>query len=375
MNDARWEEKLVYVLLELAEVELKNNEYLKTLSTLEKIMEQIDYSTEHDIYGRVQQFYAMVYKHQNQYQQAKKAAIEALDFYQLRRDQKKLYQIRDLLGEIFFLFYKFEDAQKQWELSRDIAFAFPDKKERSLSLAKIYFKLSRMLLVQTKYKQARSYYFKALTYCKIIRDEALICRCIAGIGASYHLENRFNIALRVYEQVYEMACKRGDKVLIGRILHSYGDIATKTYKFEEAQINYERSLELSEEKGDFLTTAATLLEMGRLHMKINPELTRKFCEEAIDKLIENITADTRCKCERLMGKALYLMALYYSKFKDYERAMSNLFQAKEIFQKLGMEKEKKRANILYNSITEQINVTQSPPSSKSQVLSIKLGII
>ncbi len=373
--DTRWTENLVIVFTEIAETEIKNNEYLKALTTLKQLMEHINYSSEHDLYGKAQHLYALVYKYQGKYQQAKKAALAALDFYQKRDDNKELCQIRDLVGEIFFQFYKFKEAKGQWELVIEVILTSSDLEERKYYfLAKIHLKLARMFLIQTKYKLARTHYAKALAYCRKINDESLTYRCIIGIGKTYHLENRFDIALRVYNYIFEKVCKRGDKVLIGRLLHSYGDILTKTNKLGKAKLNYERSLELSEETGDFITSTATLLEIGRLHMKNAPELTLKFCEKAFDKLIENITAETKAKCERVMGKGFYLLAIYYCKIKDYEKTMANLIEAAEIFNKLGMEKEKKRVCILYSCINHQV-IRKETYHSKSQVLSMKLGII
>ncbi|AZR74005.1 hypothetical protein BBF96_11740 [Anoxybacter fermentans] len=366
-------ESLITVLYEQAEVEIKNNDYKRALSTLEKLMDLIKDCPEHYAYGGAKRLYAMIYKYQGKFQLALNSAKEALSFFTKRNDYMEIYRIRELMGNIFHHFCRYSEAVKEWELALEAISFFNDGMAQLRSKAKIHIKLGEVLILLSRYKEARSNYAKGLSYSQQLKDPALMGKCKMGIGVTYHRESRFKLALQLYYQAFKLIRKNNDQVLMGRLFHCLGDIFTKLGQFEKAKKKYEKSLEISEKTGDFLTSAATLREIGRLYLDFDPEKTAFFCERSLDKLIENITAETRWECERLMGKIFYLMALYHLQKNEKKEAMSNLIEAGEIFHKFDMKKEKKSAEILYQRITGQPVKTKS--YSKSRVLSVKLGLI
>lgn len=370
--DMNVRENLIMVLYEQVEAEIKRSEYLKAQSTLGQLGEYLKEESEHPAYGGVKRLYAAIYKYQGKYYPALNAASEALNFYKKRSDHKEILKVRELKGDIYFHFCYNAEAVTEWEEALEIASLLPDDEGKSVSKARIHHKLGEVHLLLAQYQHARSNYVKSLFYCKTLNDEELVRKCQAGLGSTYHLESRFKLALQIYYRTIKLARKAQDQMLIGRLLHSIGDIFTKLGEFERAKKIYLESLEISEANRDFLTSAATLRELGRVYLKDAPEKTPTFCEKSLDKLIENITVETKGDCERLMGKTFYLMALYHYNLKDNQRAMNSLVEAGEIFQRYNMLKEQKRAEILYREIASRQDVEKTIPTN--DILWHKLGI-
>lgn len=373
MND-NVRENLILVLYEQAEVEIKRNDYFKALSTLTELMELIKDRPEHMAHGGVKRLNAMIYKYQGKFYPALNSATEALHFYECYGERREMFRVRDLKGDIFFHFCKYPEAIAEWEAALELAVHLQDEKERILWKARTNYKLGDAYVVLAQYKRARSCYVKSLSYSRAIQETKLALYGQAGLGSTYHLENQFEMALQIYYRTLKLARKEGDQVLLGRLLHSIGDIFTKLGEFSRARKIYQGSLDISERNRDFLTSAATLRELGRLHLKDEPEMTVSLCEQSLDKLIENITLETRGQCERLMGKAFYLMALYHYNQKEQKEAMDSLVEAGEIFQRYNMMKERKRAEILYQELVGR-PITPTPTAVSPKPLTAKLGIV
>ncbi len=371
-------EKSLQVLYEQVEIEIKDGDYQQALFALDNAMEFLgNRPDEHQIYGKIKILYAEVNRCLGKFYSAIKCVNEALDFYRLRQEYKEVFRTREIMGDIFFQYGKYVEAVEEWETALQLLSLFNDDSEIIRAKAHICIKLGEVLNFLSDYKRARSNYFRGLNFSRSVNDQILIGRFQLGIGSTYHLENRFQIALKVYYQALKLAKQNNDKFLIGRLLHSFGDIFTKTGQVKKAKKNYEKSLEITEKVRDFATSASNLRELGRLNMKTDSDKTLYYYERSFDKLIENISTDTRGECERLMGKNFYLMALYYFKLKEYKLGMKSLVEAGEIFHKYSMEKEKKRAHILHNQITHRRTNSQSSnqsPFPQAEVLSVKLGI-
>ena len=363
---------LIMVLYEQAEAEIKNNEYLKAQATLGQLTEYLAGQIGHYALGGIKRLYAVIYKYQGKFYPALNAATDALNFFKERGDNQEILKLRDLKGDIYFHFLKNPEAALEWEAALEVASLLTDERAKHIAKARIHHKLGEVYLQRAEYKLARSNYVKSLFFCKGLDDEDLIRKCQAGLGSTYHLEGRFKLALQIYYRTLKLARKGNDRLLIGRLLHSIGDIFTKLGEFERAKKIYQESLEISEANQDFLTSAATLRELGRVYLKDSPEQTPTFCEKSLDKLIENITVETRGECERLMGKTFYLMALYHHSKHEKENAMTSLVEAGEIFQRYNMTKEQKRAETLYRELADRQENEHSKNSA--YILLSKLGI-
>lgn len=372
MND-KVRENLIQVLYEQAEVEIKNNDYSKALYTLGQLTDFAKDRPSHLVQGGVKRLYAMVYKYQGKYYPALHTADEGLTFFAEKQEQWEVFRMHHLKGDIYFHFSKYEEAITEWESALSVNWCPEEDVTKAALKAKIHLKLGEVYILVAEYRLARSNYVKGLYYSRVTNDHDLIRSCQAGLGMTYHLENRFELALQIYYRTQKLARQENDELLMGRLLHSIGDIFTKMGEFDHALKVYQESLEISERKGDFLTSASTLREIGRLHLKDAPNKTVTFCEKSIDKLIENITAETRGECERLLGKAFYLMALYYTSQKQSKPAMASLVEAGEIFQRYGMTKEQKRAEVLYRELAGRPAATLS--AGKNKTLSGKLGMV
>lgn len=374
MND-NVRENLILVLYEQAEVEIKNNDHSKALSTLKELMEFIKDRPEHILHGGVKRLYALIHKYQGKYYPALNAASEASTFFEERAEYHELYKLYLLKGDIHFHFCKYDQAIPEWQQAVEMATLVTDEAERSRAVANVHLKLGEAYMLLSRYREARSHFVKSLSYARQVADIDMIRYCQAGLGSTFHLENRFELALRIYYRTIKLARREHDQVLLGRLLHSIADIFSKKGDFTRARKIYQESLKLSEKCEDFLTSAATLREIGRLHLKDSPEQTVTFCEKSLDKLIENITVETRGECERLMGKAFYLMALYHWNQKESKLAMNNLVEAGEIFQRYNMAKERKRAEILYQELAGKPVPMTQPHAVKPKTLSMKLGVV
>lgn len=365
-------DNLIQVLYEQAEVEIKNLDYYEAQTSLAQVLNSIKNQPEHHLFGKAKKLSAELNRYMGKFQSALNAAEEALEFFIRRQDYQEIFCIRELMGDIYYQFCKLKEALQQWNLALEVTYINFKKENFSDFKARIYMKLGELLFNISQTKQARSNYIKGLTYSWSEKDLLLMGRFHAGIGATFHQENQFNLALHIYYRALKYARKNQDKFLIGRLLHNFGDIFTKTGKIRRAKINYEKSLEITEGNGDFLISAASLRELGRLYLKVNLEKTLSFVERSCDILIENISAETRCQCERMLGKNFYTMALYYFKLHEREMAMKYLVEAGEIFHKFDMKKEKKRSEILYRQISG-FDV-KAKPFPKPQPLMVKLGI-
>lgn len=366
-------DNLIKALYEQVEVEITNNDYQEALVTLEMLISYVEDRPEKKyLYGRIKYCYAEINRYLGKFYPAVRAGREALEFYRCHEEYDKVFQTKALLGSIFFQYCQYSQAVSEWESALKLLNSFTDQPEISQRKAQIYMKLGEVFNILADYKKARANYLKGLFISRLINDQILIGRFQMGIGSTCHLENRFPLALQIYYRSLKQARYNNDKFLMGRLFHSFGDIFTKTGQLGKAQLNYENSLQLSEKVKDFTSTVSTLRELGRLYLKIDLKQTINYYERSFDKLIENITAETRGQCETLMGKNFYLMALYYFKIKDWGKAKKNLLEAGGIFDKYQMEKEKRRFQILYQQIKDKI-VTKHTFSHK-QILSNKLGI-
>lgn len=367
-------DNLIKALYEQVEVEIKNNDYQDALVTLEMLLNYLgDYPEKNYLYGRIKYCYAEINRYLGKFYPAVRASREALEFYRQHEDYLQVFQTKALLGSIFFQYCQYREAVAEWENAVKVLNRLTDQPEICKRKAHIFMRLGEVFIILADYKKARWSYVKGLSMGRLIDDQILIGRFMMGIGSTYHLENKFQFAMQIYYRSLKLAKSNNDKFLLGRLLHSFGDIFTKTDQHKKAKLNYEKSLQISEKVKDFTSTVSNLRELGRLYLKIDPMQTIYYYERSLDKLIENITAETRGQCESLMGKSFYLMALYYFKIQDWSQAKKSLQEAGEIFFKYQMEKEKRRFQFLYQQIDARVMSKHQFP--KNQVLSQKLGIV
>ena len=369
--DDKIKESLINALYEQAETEVSTHRYDRAIDTIDKLMGFVEEGNNY--VGRINLLLAKIYKYRGQFESAKASAIEALGFYEETNDMKQIAICRELLGDIYYQFCKYQQAIEEWNIVLEVVSPMKMEEEWKFK-GEMHVKLGKLLITLSQYDKGRWHYIKGFACAQSIDDKYLMGRCQMGIGITYHLENHLKKALRFYNRALKLVGKSGNKILLGRILHSIGDVYTKLGNLDKAKIKYKKSLEISEKTGDFLTSAATLREMGRLHLKLSDEKTTFYCEKSLNKLIENVSAENQGECERLMGKIFYLLALYNFQNDKNTIALKNLVEAGEIFKKFNMKKEKKRAEILYATITGEAVKSGPAPKTKESLLS-KLGIV
>ncbi len=239
-------------------------------------------------------------------------------------------------------------------------------------------------------------------------DKKRICFALQNVGAIYHAQNNFKMALRYYKLAIKFANDTHQLKYKGVILNNIGDAYLKRKNYPEALKWLEKALLLANQVAELKShTYVFLNNIGRAHTEMgNLDLALKYLQEAIDlgdiygslsekaKHYNNLGIAQEKKGElnialekftfayqiaiqlgEAMNQIHYLgnMARIYQKQKKYVEALDHHQQALEISTDLGdYEGIALRLNKMANVYVEQKNYPAALSKSEEIFVILKL---
>lgn len=188
------------------------------------------------------------------YYQAKKYLVDALDYYKDSRS-KITADLFFLLGKANYFLGEYQEANADYKE----AIAYYEKEKDIRQIAKTYQNIGLIHHELDDYEKASFYYNKALEINTTLKNDTNIAGLLQNLGIIYYHNNEYTKALDYYEKSISIFHELGDTQSIGITFSNIGLIQLAQSYYKEAYQNFEKS------KDFFDRTDFKLGKMWALH--------------------------------------------------------------------------------------------------------------
>ena len=289
------------------------------------------------------------------------------------------------LGTIYQRIRNYPLAHDAWEKASG-CFADP---EAPLELATAYYQQGLLFLEERKADLALDKWYQALA---VLPDEwaggsLLKCQVILEIGKCLCDVGRFEEAQDFFEDGIKRAQRAGhyseealtmrelaqvffrqgnlsqartfcqstlhkwkilrDKLHIGQIVNDLGYIYQELKEYQRAIAAFKYSLTIQRQYNDPVRFE-TLLQLGKLYLRHDPEITKEYCQEAVSQLLESLSYRFNEAQEKKLGQVFYLLANYCKEKNDRKNLLMFCRQSLQIYKKYRMEAQWNEVYQLYS---------------------------
>ncbi|AZR74626.1 hypothetical protein BBF96_15335 [Anoxybacter fermentans] len=211
-----------------------------------------------------------------------------------------------------------------------------DQEEKALLKCQTLYQIGKTLLEIGELERANEYLKKGARIAKqgkYIYEEALITQELARVWVKM---GEWNRALQLYYKTIAKWKELKEERRIGMVLDDLGYLYCQLGDVKKAINAFKYSLRIQKKYQDE-DLSQTLLQLGRLYLRIDPEKTKYYCQEIIKILLEELGYRFTEAQEKQLAHVFFLMGLYCREKSDRKNMLMFLKQSLSIYKKFHME--------------------------------------
>lgn len=179
-----------------------------------------------------------------------------------------------------------------------------------------------------------------------------------NLGVVHYYRKEFDMALKNFQEAYQMAEQIGDMRNLFISKHNVGEVQKEYGDYSEALKSFEKAKEWASELGNYSERLNNQILVAYLRTKLGEE------EQGEAELIESAETAEELNFNTLHCDAVQYLAKYYAEIEDYERA-------KETFEKALEIAERNQIKYHMGQITFELDKVKKSLSSKVKQISSK----
>jgi len=205
-----------------------------------------------------------------------------------------------------------------------------DRSDReNRALAETLRQLGRIRYLLGDYDEAQKLYQQSLEIAQGLGDKNRVSKSLHQLGILSHRTGDYEGARKLYQESLEITQELGDKRGMAASLHQLGMLAQDTGNYAAAQKLYRQSLEIFQQLGDKSGVSMSLIQMGSLALSTGDyESAREFYQQCLE-IFRQLGERNN------MASSLHQLGMLAQATGDYDEARKLYQQSLEINQKLG----------------------------------------
>lgn len=211
----------------------------------------------------------------------------------------------------------------------------PDWGEGLLLRAQASYQLGRYFLSIGNVEEAKGYLEDGIFFARQGghgQEEVLAMQELARV---FQRMGNPMLSIRVCQNALAKCKRMGDDVLLASIINDLGYLYEDRKEWRRAVSAFRYSLRVQQQ---YETPEAhrTLIQLGKMYIKIDPEQTKQYCQIAIDRLLAKLTHRFDEKQEQQLAQVFELMGLYCREKNDRKNMLMFFRQSMEIYKKYSL---------------------------------------
>ncbi len=244
------------------------------------------------------------------------------------------------------------------------------KEDNDLSrLSSVYITMGDVMLRQSKWEEAKSYYMQTLHMAQKNKDEGNLLRAFNSLGRVNLITGNHTAALDYNKKSLKIIEQSEDAAIRERVANVYVDIGATYMSMEQsdtALYYYNKALELHIEMEKKSSVALTTINIGLIYYRQNKTAL------ALEKFIEGAKLAEDAGSLEQMGKAYSLIGAMFEYQEKYNKSLEYYKKALDIFQKMEHQTETLR---MYAEIgSHYVKLNQLDSATKYLTESLNLAI-
>lgn len=253
-------------------------------------------------------------------EEALEKAHKASAFYSSIDDAMGIASTRNILGNIYTVLGKFDEALENLSLSNDAAERAGDHRTIAMNISNI----GNIYLHQYELDKAEKYYELARIKCDEINDKLTATTTLGNMAIICYYRLEYDKCQELFDEYISISEQMGNKQALAYIHGNIGVLHQELNDIDSALKHFNKQLQMGYELGDMYNISIAKRNIGQIH-----SIHGSF-DLALDCLFETRDISRKIGDSRSNCMAYENIAMVYHRMGDYEKACENFLAGIEI---------------------------------------------
>lgn len=236
-------------------------------------------------------------------------------------------------------------ALEKWEMALEVL--KDDWQGGSLLKCQVIYQMGKCLREQGNLEGAKEFLESGILLAQRFgnyTEEVLSMRELARV---FFKQSNVQVARKIYYNILHKWKTSLTTSQIAEVTNDLGYLYNEQKDYRRAISAFRYSLRVQREQND-PGLFETLLQLGRLYLSFDPEQAKGYCQEAIERLLDDLTCRFNEAQEKRLAQVYYIMALYCREKSEKKNLLMFCRQSLQIYKKHRMEAQWNEVYQLYS---------------------------
>lgn len=248
-------------------------------------------------------------------------------------------------GLLFLEERKARPALEKWGLALEVL--QDDWQGGSLLKCQVIYQMGKCLSEEGQLEEAKEYLEDGILLAQRFNHVQEEIQSMRELARVFFRQGSIPVARKVYYNILHKRKSSLEVKQLAEIVNDLGYLYNEQKEYRRANAAFRYSLTVQREHND-PAMFETLLQLGRLNLNFDLERAKSYCQEAIDRLLGELTYRFNESQEKCLAQVFYIMAMYCREKSDRKNLQMFCRQSLQIYKKHRMEAQWNEVYQLYN---------------------------